>query len=1195
MNREHHEQDLIKKYLLRELAEGELEIVEQRLMTDREFYERVLIAEDELADDYAQRGLSTSDRKQFERSLLATERGQKQVALSRTISKYVKAQGQPSIFNRALLFLCRIIGATPRQAGVIVALAIIGAASFAVWRVLAPGSKLQEASRALIAAYRDSRPVQARISNFDYSRWGETRGQGQDKTDYSALEYAKTLLLEEVTKNPSPAAHHDLGRFYLAGQDFNKAIDQFTQALESDLNNGRLHADLGAALLEQGKTELNSDEPAQGFEKLANSLSHFETALELDSSLLEPLFNIALCHELLNQRDAAKAAWNRYLDKDSISGWAIEAREHLARLDEPQKVSTNPTHLLEEFERAYLAADAAGAQKAIREGNGQTWNFVIDKLLDKYLDQYDRGLKQDAAKTLEAVTFAARSNPPPDRFAAELANFYASAEPSKLSSLMKARKLMKLADESVRRSQPEALAQYSEAASLFDQAGDQCELEYARYRVAGCYLRKPDFTLALEVLSPLAATCRLNRHLGLQARALHSMAYAAQALNRRSEGLSYSRTALEIAKAIDDRAWIVRSCSQLALAHQKLGDTRESLSYVQQGLSEADWPPLNPDYRSEVYDAAADAFTLAGFHKCAIRYQEESLSIKIKTGNPFVISRSYAHLGMMYAKLSEFDEAQNNLSRSLETASGVSDEALIRDIKAFAFLRIGYLHWIRGDPSMALEYYNKNLEIYDYLAPEGYFAHKGRLSCYMALGDDASAENELRVVLKLFENNRSKISEERSRNTFFDLEQGTYDKAIDFAYSRLNDPGTALGYSEASRARSLLDLTNDNTRVRTSDRRRLPVLELAAVERPLGLAEIQARLPEDVQLLVYAVLDDKTLVWVVSKRSIECRHAAIESSVLVSRVNQYLHAISEQDDQAADTVHMSKELYSVLIAPVKDILSRDKWIFIIPDKIVNYIPFNALVSPSSGGFLIQEYKIAFSPSSTIFVKSCEIAKRKEKISDEQLLAVGDPTFDSDLYRLPYLPDSKYEAQEISRFYRESLVFTGTRAREQEIYKHIRRADVIHLSTHYVADARSPLLSGLLLAKEGVKLGTNSEPDGVMQAHEVYAMKPLAARLAVLAACQTFVEELYRGEGAVGLARPFISAGVPLVIASLWPVDSRATERLMIKFHKHRKLGGLSTANALRQAQLDLIDDSSMRFREPYYWAGFMLVGAHANF
>jgi CHAT domain-containing protein len=103
------------------------------------------------------------------------------------------------------------------------------------------------------------------------------------------------------------------------------------------------------------------------------------------------------------------------------------------------------------------------------------------------------------------------------------------------------------------------------------------------------------------------------------------------------------------------------------------------------------------------------------------------------------------------------------------------------------------------------------------------------------------------------------------------------------------------------------------------------------------------------------------------------------------------------------------------------------------------------------------------------------------------------------------------------------------------------------------------------------------------------------RLVVLSACQTGIERTYRGEGAIGIARSFMVAGVPLVVASLWPVESGAAAELMIKFHKYRKASGLSSVEALRRAQLDMLTAASERYRRPHDWASFVAFGGHANF
>jgi hypothetical protein len=65
----------LKNYLLGRLPEAELEAIDERLVTEGDFYEEVLIAEDELIDQYLNNELDHSERDSFEEFfLLAPER-----------------------------------------------------------------------------------------------------------------------------------------------------------------------------------------------------------------------------------------------------------------------------------------------------------------------------------------------------------------------------------------------------------------------------------------------------------------------------------------------------------------------------------------------------------------------------------------------------------------------------------------------------------------------------------------------------------------------------------------------------------------------------------------------------------------------------------------------------------------------------------------------------------------------------------------------------------------------------------------------------------------------------------------------------------------------------------------------------------------------------------------------------------------
>src|ERR1041385_5967379 len=140
------------------------------------------------------------------------------------------------------------------------------------------------------------------------------------------------------------------------------------------------------------------------------------------------------------------------------------------------------------------------------------------------------------------------------------------------------------------------------------------------------------------------------------------------------------------------------------------------------------------------------------------------------------------------------------------------------------------------------------------------------------------------------------------------------------------------------------------------------------------------------------------------------------------------------------------------------------------------------------------------------------------------------------------------------------------------------AEIIHFAGHYIVDQSSPLLSKMVLASHG------NESD--LAAFEIIRQRLDHTGLVILSACQTGLDKYYDGEGAVGLARAFIAAGAPLVVASQWPVDSDATATLMVNFHRYRRSGS-NTFESLRKAQVDMLRGSDEAYRSPYYWAAFL--------
>ena len=75
----------------------------------------------------------------------------------------------------------------------------------------------------------------------------------------------------------------------------------------------------------------------------------------------------------------------------------------------------------------------------------------------------------------------------------------------------------------------------------------------------------------------------------------------------------------------------------------------------------------------------------------------------------------------------------------------------------------------------------------------------------------------------------------------------------------------------------------------------------------------------------------------------------------------------------------------------------------------------------------------------------------------------------------------------------------------------------------------------------------------------------------------------------GLTSGFLAAGPPVVVASLWDVEDRATRELMRAFHRLLSQAG-DPAAALRLAQIELLRNPNLSLRSPAAWAGFAAIG-----
>jgi CHAT domain-containing protein len=148
--------------------------------------------------------------------------------------------------------------------------------------------------------------------------------------------------------------------------------------------------------------------------------------------------------------------------------------------------------------------------------------------------------------------------------------------------------------------------------------------------------------------------------------------------------------------------------------------------------------------------------------------------------------------------------------------------------------------------------------------------------------------------------------------------------------------------------------------------------------------------------------------------------------------------------------------------------------------------------------------------------------------------------------------------------------------------------IIHLAVHGVANPEVPSRSFFLLAPTG-------DDSGVIDAERLLKQLQLTkTRLAVLSACSSAGGTPVGAEGLAPLVRPFVAAGVPGVVGTLWNVsDNLATEDLLVRFHQHYR-DGREAAQALQLAQQEMIAHPSKAHRAAWAWSAFQMYGCASS-
>jgi CHAT domain-containing protein len=399
--------------------------------------------------------------------------------------------------------------------------------------------------------------------------------------------------------------------------------------------------------------------------------------------------------------------------------------------------------------------------------------------------------------------------------------------------------------------------------------------------------------------------------------------------------------------------------------------------------------------------------------------------------------------------------------------------------------------------------------------------------------------------------------------------------------------------------------------------------------QPLNLQEIQQKvLDDETVLLEYYLGENRSFLFFATNKNLEIFELP-SRKVIEDQIRPTLNNLKSRSQiiqgetlkkrneriQLADQ-NLNKNLQQaneILLAPLADKI-KNKRLAVVASGVLQYFPFSALRNQSENKYLIETNEIIYLPSAST-VSLMRQAKKSKKFST-QLAVLADPVFTqndmrlasvvkpqqntteatttnssagnillrSDFSRLRF---SRDEAQAISSLVTvdQSFVRLDFNANLKSIGdSRFQHSGILHFATHGIVNSQYPELSGIVLSlfnEQGVP------QEGFLRLYDIYNLQ-LNADLVVLSACETALGKEVKGEGIVGLTRGFMYAGTPLVAASLWRVDDRATADLMKRFYQKMLMKKIKPSTAFRQAQIELLKEKSSDI--PFYWAGFTLQG-----
>lgn len=1083
--------------------------------------------EPEVLAAYVDRGLSLSERARVDAHLASCPQCIALVAgVARTVEELSALRPDVAVTAEATPLVTRrsVAGALAAAAAVIAVLATPA--------LVRPWLGRDSGLVSLVESVGEQRSVLGRLTGgFPHAPLGVPSAGGQDgrAAGTDRVQLTSGRIRESFGERVTPSRLHALGVSQLLAGRYDDAAQSLLAASREQPANAEYLNDVAAVHLERARLGLRPDD-------LPRALAAADRARRLDPSLKEAWFNRALAASALSLDADARAAWAEYLKRDSVSPWSTEARTRLTQLEKPTAAAAWTAM----EGRLQVAVDASTADDAVRTHMTESRRFIDSDLIRKWSNAVIEG--GDASRALDRLRFMAEAM-------------------QRISGDQLYRDTVSAIDRAEARGRTEAVAlarahkQYAEASAVY--GDDQYAAALPLLREAKTALEAAETPFAIRASLDLATVeylsgrydeaaglldqtlsiARTHQYVLSEARATWIQGLSAFVQGRLSEAQTKYEDTLASFERSGDQEQISAAHTLLAGLFYYLGDDAQAWTHFTPALRGLDIT-RSLKLRHGLLSAAANSVR-ASNPEAALAIQEETVRNAREWGAAAAVSEALTLRASILADLGRGDAAQASLASAREQMAASHDEAFKSRLEITVLATESEL-FREKNPAAAAAAAERAIAIVEKRRDRFRMAQlQLRLAqANIAWGRVDRAQIALERGIRAFDEEQGSLVDEgrvSSRDEAWEL----FDAAVHLAI-KSGDLNRAFAMAERARVRTLA--------------------EARQIRAPRSLREVQSSLAAREAIVALNQFDDELAVWVIRASGTE-----VITRPLSRRQAQQLVA-RHQDEIWQQTANAGAGalLFNEILRPIASQLRGASRLIVVPDSTYDQTSFAALQNPSSRHFLIEDMTLRVSPSANAFAAVVE--RDRDANPSGEALVIGNGADNG--------------ARAVAAIYSSSSLVVGPAATRSRFFADAADHSIIHLSAPVKRSATNLLLSRIVVADE-----PGLRHSGAITGSEIAARSLPRTKLIVIDEVET--SKSNRGEGTLGLARAFMTAGVPAVVGTLPGADENAARDLMIGFHREIAQG-VSAEQALSRVQRNAIQQNGGRVGA---WTALVLYGS----